>query len=241
MHGVSPRSASRALATLAAIAAAVFAGACSKGEPQPSKQPAPRVSPAAPTASTAQPRDEVDAALKDRLARQEAAARMFERQVLEPPPPKAPEPPKESRPGAPPEPRVEPKVEAKPPAKPAPPSAPVAVAPKPVETPKPAPPPPARTEVAAVKPAPAPEPAGPRLVTRVDPEFPAEALRAGIEEGTVRARMTLDGGGNVTRVDLVEATPRRVFDRAVVRALSQWKYNAGAEGRTVDSEIAFRR
>ena len=37
----------------------------------------------------------------------------------------------------------------------------------------------------------------------------------------------------------MEARPRRVFDRAVVRALSQWRYNAGTEGRTVDMEVAF--
>ncbi len=47
--------------------------------------------------------------------------------------------------------------------------------------------------------------------------------------------------GNVTRVEIVEANPRRVFDRAVVRALSQWRYSDGAAGRTVDMEIAFRR
>jgi protein TonB len=53
--------------------------------------------------------------------------------------------------------------------------------------------------------------------------------------------MTLDAGGGVTRVEIVEASPRRVFDRAVIRALSQWRYNSGPEGRTVEMEVAFRR
>ena len=63
---------------------------------------------------------------------------------------------------------------------------------------------------------------------------------AGVDQGSVKARMTLDSSGNVTRVEVLEANPRRVFDRAVVRALSQWRYNDGAAGRTVDMEIAFQ-
>ena len=76
-------------------------------------------------------------------------------------------------------------------------------------------------------------------INRVEPEFPREAALAGSEEGKVRARMTLDGAGEVTRVEIVEATPRRVFDRAVVRALSQWKYPSGSAGRIVDVNINF--
>jgi protein TonB len=79
------------------------------------------------------------------------------------------------------------------------------------------------------------------LLSRVEPDFPTEALRAGVERGTVKARLTLDGTGQVTRVDIVEANPRRIFDRAVTRALSQWRYSEGDEGRSVESEISFRR
>ena len=79
------------------------------------------------------------------------------------------------------------------------------------------------------------------MLTRVDPEFPREAVKAGADSGSFRARMTLDAGGVVTRVDIVEAMPRRVFDRAVVQALSQWRFSEGAAGRTVETEVAFRR
>ena len=75
-------------------------------------------------------------------------------------------------------------------------------------------------------------------ITKVEPQFPRDAP---INEGKVRARMTLDGSGEVTRVEIVEANPRRVFDRAVVRALSQWKYPSGNEGRTVDIDFEFHR
>ncbi len=79
-----------------------------------------------------------------------------------------------------------------------------------------------------------------RLLSRVDPEFPREALQAGADKGVIKARLTLDGNGNVTRVEIVEANPRRLFDRSVVRALSAWKFNEGPAGRTYEQEIAFQ-
>ncbi len=97
---------------------------------------------------------------------------------------------------------------------------------------------PPRTDVAVAKPAVA-APAM-RVVTRVEPDFPSEAVKAGVYEGMVRARLIVDANGTVTRVEIVEAQPRRVFDRAVVRALSEWKYNEGAAGRTATVELAFK-
>ena len=64
--------------------------------------------------------------------------------------------------------------------------------------------------------------------------------RQEIESGNVKARMTLDANGNVTRVEVVEAQPRRLFDRAVVRALSNWRFNEGPSGRTVETEVEFK-
>lgn len=209
--------------SVAVLAAFALAG-CSR-EPMPQKtKPAARIE--APAATTSGPGSyEIDPALKERLERQEAAARLFERNVLEPPPPRSletrsPEPPPASNPPEPP-PRFEP--------------------PK-TEAPKPAPPPP-RTVVAVAKPstiAPAPA-APPRLITRVDPDFPREAVQAGVDKGTVKARITLDETGAVTRVEVVDAYPRRVFDRAVTRALSQWRFNEGPAGRTVETEVDFQR
>ena len=78
-----------------------------------------------------------------------------------------------------------------------------------------------------------------RPVHRVDPEFPGEATKAGAQKGKVTARMTLDAAGKVTKVEIVEALPRRLFDRAVTRALADWRYAEGAPGRVVEVEIAF--
>jgi len=170
---------------------------------------------------------------------------MFEKKAVEPPAPRVATPP--PTPVAPP-----PKAEAKPEPRPEPVKAAMRAEPAPQPAaPKPAPTkaeptkaeaaPPPRTDVAAAKPsAPAPAPTI-RLITRVDPDFPREAVQAGVDKGTVRARMNLDETGTVTRVEVIEANPRRVFDRAVVRALTQWRYNDGAAGRTVEAEVAFNR
>lgn len=79
------------------------------------------------------------------------------------------------------------------------------------------------------------------VVAREQPEFPREAVRLGVEYGTVRARMTINAAGDVTNVAIVQAKPQRVFDRAVIASLSRWKFNPGADGRSYDTEVAFQR
>jgi len=220
------------IATLAVVV--LVLAACGKSEPQSNK---PRAN--APLQGSTAKLDEgpakaaADDALKERLARQEAASKLFEKSKPEPAPAKAE-----------PAPRAEPKPEpAKTAAARTPEPAPPKAAPEPVK----AEPEPPKVEVAAAKPAPVTPPPAPaasvltaKLVSRVEPEYPREAVQAGAEKGNVRARMTLDGNGNVTRVEVVESNPRRIFDRAVVRALSQWHFNEGPSGRTVETEIEFR-
>jgi protein TonB len=239
MSPTSIRERAPALTTVAILAIVGTLAACSRGEPE-AGQPraaAPAVEmpkPAEPAPAVAETSDR----WRERLARQEAASKMFD--TAEPPkaqPPKTqpPPPPVAKVPEAP---KREPaKV---PPAKADPPKAdsPKADPPK-ADPPKSDPP---KEEA---KRAPPPKPAAPpdiaRLVTKVDPEFPREAVKAGAGSGTVKARLTLDAVGNVTEVEVVEAIPRRIFDRAVVRALSQWKYSEGAAGRRIDVEVAFTR
>ena len=80
-----------------------------------------------------------------------------------------------------------------------------------------------------------------QVVSKVDPEFPREAVQAGADKGLVKARMTVDATGEVVRVEILDAQPRRVFDRAVVKTLSQWRFNSGAAGRTVEIDVNFTR
>src|SRR5258708_35365197 len=81
---------------------------------------------------------------------------------------------------------------------------------------------------------------GLQVVERVQPEFPREADKAGVNDGHVKARMTIDASGEVTRVEVLEATPRRIFDREVVRALSQWRFAKGSDARAMEVDLDFK-
>ena len=78
------------------------------------------------------------------------------------------------------------------------------------------------------------------VLSREQPDFPREAVRAGVESGSVRARMVINAAGGVSNVVIVEARPARVFDRSVSQALQRWKFNPGAEGRTYETEVSFK-
>jgi protein TonB len=89
---------------------------------------------------------------------------------------------------------------------------------------------------------PAPKPAVRKGITpiyRVEPVYPREAIKAGISQGTVVARLNIDEKGLVTEVRIMESDPPRVFDREVVRALSQWKFSAEGEKYVGEVEVSF--
>ncbi|MBV1774191.1 energy transducer TonB [Burkholderiaceae bacterium DAT-1] len=119
--------------------------------------------------------------------------------------------------------------------------APVAVAPAPAPVVAAPAPVPQQVAQAAPQPKPeAPKPAAIKLVSSVSPEFPTEAARQDISSGTVRARMTVNEQGMVTKVDIIESKPRRVFDRSVVNALSKWRFESTGEKFTVERQIDFK-
>ena len=127
---------------------------------------------------------------------------------------------------------------------------PTAAKPAPAQiTPTPTPVPVQTAPATAAKPTPAPTAAAaPRaadstvtVVNREPPNFPREAIRQGVESGVVRARLTITAAGEVSAVTIVSARPVRVFDREVQSTLSRWRFNAGAEGRTFETEINFQR
>ena len=82
----------------------------------------------------------------------------------------------------------------------------------------------------------------PRLVpiARDAPDFPREAIALGLATGNVKARLTVDAQGNVSSVDIVEAS-HRAFDRAVRDVLAHWRFEPGSAGRTTMVDIAFKR
>ncbi len=76
-------------------------------------------------------------------------------------------------------------------------------------------------------------------IVRDAPEFPKEAMTEGFSSGTVKARVTVDAAGKVAGIEILDAQPRRVFDRAVRAALWRWQFEPGAPDRTAEVEIAF--
>ena len=78
------------------------------------------------------------------------------------------------------------------------------------------------------------------VVSRNAPTFPVEGIRQGLQTGFVKARLTIDGRGNVSSVDILESKPIPAFGREARNAAKDWKFNAGTAGRTYDIEFTFK-
>lgn len=82
--------------------------------------------------------------------------------------------------------------------------------------------------------------ATPKIIKKVPPEFPAEAARQSISTGSVRAKMNIDPDGKVSGVEILEAEPRKVFDKAVTRALMDWKFEPSGQKETHEVKLVFK-
>jgi len=82
--------------------------------------------------------------------------------------------------------------------------------------------------------------ATPKVLKKVPPEFPAEAARKNVNAGSVRAKLTIGNDGKVAEVEIVEAEPKRVFDRAAVEALKEWRFEPAADKQTHEVKLVFR-
>jgi len=60
-------------------------------------------------------------------------------------------------------------------------------------------------------------------VVRIDPRYPIKAARDG-KEGYVILSFTINELGGVDDVKVIEAKPKRLFNKEARRALSRWKY-----------------
>ncbi len=60
-------------------------------------------------------------------------------------------------------------------------------------------------------------------IVRIEPKSPIQAARDG-KEGWVKLSFTINEVGGVDDVTVLEAEPKRVFDREAKRALRKWKY-----------------
>lgn len=72
----------------------------------------------------------------------------------------------------------------------------------------------------------APAFAGLKPIKRVEPEYPAAAVRSGTT-GYVEVEFTVDASGKVESVSVVNAKPARTFESATVKAVKQWLFEPG--------------
>jgi len=73
-------------------------------------------------------------------------------------------------------------------------------------------------------------------LVRIPPRYPTRAALDGVE-GWVKMELTITETGTVEGAKVVDAKPRRVFDRAALRAVSRWRFRP----RVVDGKPVAQR
>lgn len=73
-------------------------------------------------------------------------------------------------------------------------------------------------------------------LVKIAPRYPRKAALAG-KEGWVKVEFTVTELGTVTDVSVIDANPRRMFDREAKKAILKWKFKP----RVVDGKAVSRR
>ena len=97
----------------------------------------------------------------------------------------------------------------------------------------------AAATIAETPPPPTPAQAVAKVIYREAPNFPPEAVIQGVTSGNVKVRLNIDSNGAVTNVTIVESRPRKLFDKAVLRALNRWKFEPTGGPQIVETEVVF--
>ncbi len=83
--------------------------------------------------------------------------------------------------------------------------------------------------------------ADPKVLKKVPPEFPEEAARRAITDGVLKVKVSVDGQGAVTGVQVLEAVPpkAKIFNDAAVAALNKWRFEASGKAESVELKLVF--
>lgn len=65
-------------------------------------------------------------------------------------------------------------------------------------------------------------------LVRVEPDYPPRAKQRGIE-GWVEVEFTISPVGTVQSAQVVDSSPKLIFDQAALRAVRKWRYNPKIE------------
>jgi periplasmic protein TonB len=80
------------------------------------------------------------------------------------------------------------------------------------------------------------------LVERVEPKFPPQAVREGIDQGSVTVKFTVQTDGSVSDPTVTDAKPRRgIFDDAALRAVAKWKFKPLSAPRDTTVTVDFNQ
>ncbi len=69
----------------------------------------------------------------------------------------------------------------------------------------------------------------PEVVARVNPEYPYQARERGIE-GYVAVKVLVGKDGEVRQVNILKSRPQGMFDQAVRKAMTGWRFQPGEVG-----------
>lgn len=67
------------------------------------------------------------------------------------------------------------------------------------------------------------------VLSRIEPIYPMRAKQRGIE-GWVKIKFIINETGAVNRITILDARPPNLFERAVERAVSKWRFKPGTVG-----------
>jgi outer membrane biosynthesis protein TonB len=83
--------------------------------------------------------------------------------------------------------------------------------------------------------------ANPKVIKKVPPEFPGEAIRKGVDKGVLKARVTIDGAGVPTEVSIVDTQPAKakILNDTVIGAVNQWRFEGQGKPVTFDLQVVF--